>query len=369
MKKTIMLVEDNERLRKNLLFMLQRQDFETIGAENGKEALALVKEKRPDLIVSDIMMPDMNGHELLVALRSLGTTLTIPVIFLTAKGSMIDIRFGMMLGADDYLVKPVDFEELVKVINTRLTLHERQQMRLAAQNESVQRHLMAVLPHELRTPLSGIIGAATLIQSEIAALSKAEIMELNECILSSSRRLARITENFLLYAHVRLLLENPAFVPVLADFPLLNVQHLLQEVILSVAESCSRSNDVEIVLHEAALGVTQRHLERAVSEICLNAFAFSPMDTTVRVASRKLGTLYVIDITNQGRGMSEEQIQLVKLSLTTFVQFDRSYFEQQGTGLGFALTRSIIALYDGFFDIMSDSTQTTVSIGFPYHKS
>jgi signal transduction histidine kinase len=93
------------------------------------------------------------------------------------------------------------------------------------------------------------------------------------------------------------------------------------------------------------------------------------MDTTVRVTSRTLGTLYVIDITNQGRGMSEEQIQTVKQPLTTFVQFDRSYFEQQGTGLGLTLTRSIIALYDGFFDIVSDSIQTTVSIGFPYHKS
>lgn len=369
MKKLILLVEDNKRLKKNLLFMLQMRGFETIGAENGKEALAIVKEHRPDLIISDVMMPDMNGHDLLVALRTLGTTLTIPLIFLTAKGNMIDIRFGMMLGADDYLVKPVDLEELVKVINTRLIQHERQKLLLAAQTESVQRHLLAVLPHELRTPLSGIIGAATLIQSEIATLTKAEIVELNDCVLSSSRRLARITENFLLYAHIRLLLENPAFVPIIADFPLVGVQHLLHEVILSVAEGCSRINDVEVVLFDAVLGVTQRHIERAVSEICLNAFAFSPMDTTVRVTSRTLGSLYVIDILNEGRGMNEEQIQLVKQSLSTFVQFDRSSFEQQGTGLGLTLTRSIVALYDGYFDIVSDSTQTTVSIGFPYHKS
>lgn len=369
MKKNIMLVEDNERLRKNMLFMLERQGFETTGAENGKEALALVKEKKPDLIVSDIMMPDMDGHALLTALRTMETMLTIPVVFLTAKGSANDIRIGMLLGADDYLVKPVDLEELVKVINTRLEKHERQQMNLTAKTETVQRHLMAVLPHELRTPLSGIIGAATLIQSDIANLSKAEIIELNECVLTSAHRLARITENFLLYGDVRLRLDKPDFVPIVADKPLTNAQSLLREVVESVAGGFSRIHDLEIVLHDATLGAEQVHVERAVSEICLNALMFSPMQTKVRISSRVVDEMYIVDITNVGRGMTEAQIQVLKQPLTTFVQFDRNFFEQQGTGLGLTLTRCIIALYGGFFDIVSDKMQTTVSIGFPIDKS
>lgn len=367
--KKIMLVEDNERLRKNMLFMLKRHGFETIGAENGKEALALVKENKPDLIVSDIMMPDMDGHALLAALRAMETMLTIPVIFLTAKGSTNDIRIGMLLGADDYLVKPVDLEELVKVITMRLEKHERQQQNLTAQTESVQRHLMAVLPHELRTPLSGIIGAATLIQSDIANLSKAEIIELNECVLTSAHRLARITENFLLYGKIRLQLDKPAFVPVVADKPLANAQSHLREIVESVANNVSRLNDLEIALDDATLGAAQVHVERAVSEICFNALMFSPMQTTVHITSRTVDGMYIIDITNVGRGMTEEQIQMVKQPLATFVQFDRSHFEQQGTGLGLALTRCILALYDGYFDIVSDKTQTTVSMGFPLYKS
>lgn len=367
MKKIIMLVEDNERLRKNLLFMLKRQGFETIGAENGKVALALVQEKRPDLIVTDIMMPDMNGYDLLAALRALDTTLTIPVIFLSSKGSMNDIRTGMLMGADDYLTKPVDFQELVRVITTRLTQHERQRLNLAAQTESVQRHLMSVLPHELRTPLSGIIGASSLIRSEIATLTKEEIFELNECILSSSRRLARITENFLLYANIRPLLDNPAFTPITADSPLQNVQHLLHEVIMSVADGCARTSDVELTLQDATMGIKQRHLERAVSEVTLNAFTFSPIGSTVYVFSRVVNQLLMIEITNQGRGMTAEQIQMLKQPIASFIQFDRSEFEQQGTGLGLALTRSIIALYGGYFDITSDTQQTTISLGFPLY--
>ncbi len=369
MKKTILLVEDNERLRKNMLFMLNRQDFNAIGAVNGKEALALVKEHKPDLIVSDIMMPDMDGHALLTALRAMETMLSIPIIFLTAKGSTNDIRIGMLLGADDYLVKPVDLEELVKVINTRLEKHKRQQQNLTAQTESVQRHLMAVLPHELRTPLSGIIGAATLIQSDIANLSKAEIIELNECILISAHRLARITENFLLYGKVRMRLDKSDFVPIVTEMPLANAESLLREVAESVAGGVSRIHDIEISLQDAALRAEQVHVERAVSEICLNALMFSPMQTKVLVASRILDGLYVVDITNLGRGMTEEQIHIVKQPLATFVQFDRGYFEQQGTGLGLTLTRCILALYGGYFDIVSDTTQTTVSIGFPLYEA
>lgn len=370
MKKTIMLVEDNERLRKNMLYMLNRQrDFNAIGAENGKEALALAKENKPDLIVSDIMMPDMDGHALLTALRTMETMLSIPVIFLTAKGSTNDIRIGMLLGADDYLVKPVDLEELVKVINTRLEKHKRQQQNLTAQTENVQRHLMAVLPHELRTPLSGIIGAATLIQSDIANLSKAEIIELNECVLTSAHRLARITENFLLYGKVRLRLDRPDFVPIVTAIPLTNAQSLLREVVESVASGFSRIDDLEIILQDATLGVEQVHIERAISETCLNALMFSPRETEIRITSRIVDELYVVDITNIGREMTEEQIHAVKQPLATFVQFDRDYFEQQGTGLGLTLTRCIIALYGGYFDIVSDKTQTTVSIGFPLYKS
>ncbi len=368
MQKTIMLVEDNERLRKNLLFMLKRQGFEAIGAENGKVALALVQEKRPDLIITDIMMPDLNGYELLEALRALETTLTIPVIFLTSKGSMNDIRTGMLLGADDYLTKPVDFQELVRVITMRLAQHERQRLNLAAQTESVQRHLMSVLPHELRTPLSGIIGASSLIRSEIASLSKEEIFELNECILSSSRRLARITENFLLYANIRPMLDTPAFTPIIADILLENVENHLHEIVMSIADGCARTSDVELALHDATLRVKPRHLERAVSEVVLNAFAFSVIGSMVRVSSHVSDKFFMINITNHGRGMTAEQIQTLKQPIASFIQFDRSEFEQQGTGLGLALTRSIVALYGGSFDIASDSEQTTVSLGFPLHK-
>jgi two-component system, sensor histidine kinase and response regulator len=88
----------------------------------------------------------------------------------------------------------------------------------------------------------------------------------------------------------------------------------------------------------------------------------------VCVSSRVVDKQYVIDVTNQGRGMTEEQIQMVKHPFTSFLQFDRTEFEQQGTGLGLALTRSITTLYGGYFDIASDNEQTTVSLSFPLLK-
>ena len=119
-KKNILLVEDNERLRTNLLFMLSREGFEVKGAINGTEALEIIRQDVPDLIITDIMMPDMDGYTLVKNLRQISTTLSTPVIFLTAKTSQEDIRAGMLYGVDDYLTKPVDIVDLLATIRVRL---------------------------------------------------------------------------------------------------------------------------------------------------------------------------------------------------------------------------------------------------------
>ena len=116
----ILVVEDETAIRNNLVRMLQLEQFEVAGAANGKLALEMVHEFAPDLILCDVMMPEQDGHEVLEALRRDATTARIPFIFLTAKGEHADIRTGMNLGADDYLVKPVKVDDLLEAIAARL---------------------------------------------------------------------------------------------------------------------------------------------------------------------------------------------------------------------------------------------------------
>jgi diguanylate cyclase len=122
--KKILVIEDEELVRNNILEILDTVDFRVIGACNGGIGVQLAEEHLPDLILCDVMMPELDGYGVLEALRNNPVTATIPFIFLTAKGDKTDIRQGMNLGADDYLTKPFRRKELLGAIEARLIKHD-----------------------------------------------------------------------------------------------------------------------------------------------------------------------------------------------------------------------------------------------------
>lgn len=117
---TVLLIEDHAPLRRNLREILTLEGFTVVEAADGSEGLRLARASRPDLILCDIMLPGLDGHEVLAHVRSSPGTAALPFIFLTAKGEAPDIRAGMNLGADDYLPKPVARADLLDAIRTRL---------------------------------------------------------------------------------------------------------------------------------------------------------------------------------------------------------------------------------------------------------
>jgi len=127
--KTILIIEDQPDMRKNILTILRMEGYAVLSAENGRAGLALAQEEKPDLILCDVMMPEMDGHAVLCALREDRTIRGTPFIFLTAKGEKRDQRAGMNLGADDYLTKPVAASDLLAAVSARL---ERELKRPAA---------------------------------------------------------------------------------------------------------------------------------------------------------------------------------------------------------------------------------------------
>lgn len=125
-------------MRRNIALMLRMEGYETETAENGREGLEKVHSFKPDLILCDVMMPEMDGHTVVQNLRSNKETAIIPFIFLTAKGDKNDLRIGMNFGADDYLTKPVVREDLLAAIESRLDRADavRSQMAAAAASAS-----------------------------------------------------------------------------------------------------------------------------------------------------------------------------------------------------------------------------------------
>jgi two-component system, OmpR family, alkaline phosphatase synthesis response regulator PhoP len=117
--KKILVIEDEPAVRANILELLEAEDFDAVGAENGFIGAMWAQEHLPDLIICDVMMPEVNGYEVLGALREVPATAAIPFIFLTAMVDKADIRQGMDLGADDYLTKPFTRTELLGAIGSR----------------------------------------------------------------------------------------------------------------------------------------------------------------------------------------------------------------------------------------------------------
>jgi DNA-binding NarL/FixJ family response regulator len=117
---TILVIEDQRQMLENLVDLLELEKFKVFSARDGSQGIALARQHRPDLILCDVMMPELDGYGVLRALRADKTTSTVPFIFLTAKSDAADLRTGMNLGADDYLTKPVTRRDLLAAIAARL---------------------------------------------------------------------------------------------------------------------------------------------------------------------------------------------------------------------------------------------------------
>jgi DNA-binding NarL/FixJ family response regulator len=118
--KKILVIEDQAPMRRNIALLLELSGYEVFTAENGLTGVEAARKHRPDLILCDVMMPEMDGHAVVQTLRGETETATTPFIFLTAKGDRADIRVGMNYGADDYLTKPVIRDDLIAAVQARL---------------------------------------------------------------------------------------------------------------------------------------------------------------------------------------------------------------------------------------------------------
>ena len=127
--KKILVIEDEPEMRRNITTLLRFSHYEAIAAENGRKGIEAARRESPDLILCDVMMPELDGYGVLQALQIDPSLARIPFIFLTAKGEKDDLRSGMNLGADDYLTKPVANADLVRAIEARLRRTQQQAAR------------------------------------------------------------------------------------------------------------------------------------------------------------------------------------------------------------------------------------------------
>ena len=363
MTNKILVIEDQDSIRTNILELLDAEGYEVMGAENGRVGVQLAREFLPDVIVSDIIMPELDGYGVLLELRQDPATATIPLIFLTAKADKSDLRQGMNLGADDYLVKPFTQRELLEAISARLGKHSQVNAHFEQKLDELRNNITASLPHEFLTPLTVILSAAEILTLHSDKLTAAEIPEFAERIRTSAQRLLRLIRNFLLYSQLELAAYDPTKAKFLRGLRVSDVRAVIVDVAVRLAQQADRTSDLQLELQDATVPIEPSHLGKIVEELLNNAFRYSSPGSPVRVqCATEDERVLVLSVMDRGRGMTRAQIAQVG----AYMQFEREQYEQQGQGLGLTIAKRLAELHGGELTIESvPGLKTTVRVVLP----
>lgn len=352
-KPLIMVVEDDFALLEGIRELLELTQYRVVPASNGVEALELLNRYRPDLIVSDIMMPEMDGYEFHSKVRERVELLTIPFIFLTARGEKVDIRRGKSMGADDYITKPFDDEDLLVAIEAKLTrwqsLREQQDEEIA----DLKHKILLTLSHEFRTPLTYIINYAEILEMGDEDLTSEDFNEFMQGIRRGAVRLNALVEDFLAlvelqtgealqaYYYRRNKIDDPA--------AWLRIQAKLSE--RKAAEA-----GVELALDVPddlpSFVIDEAFMSNAIQRLMDNAIKFSnETSDKVTFSAREDNGDLLISIIDEGVGIPDEGLANL---FNIFHQIDRAKNEQQGTGSGLAIVNGIIDIHGGRIEVESE---------------
>jgi two-component system sensor histidine kinase/response regulator len=364
----ILFVDDNPALQRSVECLLQMEGYEVMLALNGHEALQHLQAAAPppDLIISDITMPGMDGFEFYKEMRKHSQWTDIPFIFLTARDQVEDLEQGYSLGADDYLVKPLDQDRLLWIVRGKLRRRDELRARIRAQEQELRKakqDLATMVAHELRTPLVSITMVSDILAREMEILSADQVREMLDAMQSGQVRLHRLVEQMVMYVEMK---SGVLATTVEAMKRPRCVHDVLSASLKHTQQMDYRQRGIRFRVEEdhpeVIVECDQNTLRQALSEIMLNAIAFSESDDEILVAQWASEKWTSITITDRGPGIPEKELPRV---FEAFYQVNRQWFEQQGVGIGLTLVKGIVELHGGVVEIqskMGQGTQVTVTL-------
>jgi two-component system sensor histidine kinase/response regulator len=359
----ILIVDDDEQLRQTIVMVLKLRGFTALEADNGVSALEVARQNLPDLIISDINMPGQDGFSALKQIRENPATAAIPMILMTGEMDS-NMRKGMELGADDFLTKPFAMPELLNAINARLRKHEAIQKAAEQKLSELRESISLMLPHELNTPLVGILGFGEIIHGCADTLKTDELREMGRNILESGQRLQRLIRNFLIFAQLQLVSADPNEMAAMRRRVTSDAAQVITLAARARAESAHREADLNEDLATGSAEIAEDLLSKMVEELVSNAFKFSRKDQPVHVVTRFDGNFLWLTVRDEGRGMKPEHVA----QIDAYVQFDRKLHEQQGSGLGLAICKKLAEIHGGRLEVTSiEGSGTTVTVSLPHN--
>lgn len=361
-KPTILVVDD---VASNLMLLNQTlaDEYRVLAATHGQKAVEIAIAQQPDLILLDVMMPDVDGYEACAQLKANPATRDIPIIFITALHEEADETKGLELGAIDYITKPFSPAIVRARIKNHLAMATAQveladrltQLELArSQLEllySQQQKLFSLIAHDLRGPFTVLLGLSNALSQDHLDLPVKRVKDMAFKVNNAAVRVYRLLENLLEWASLQMgrIKANPA--------PL-DVEGMIKETVELLTPN---ANDKQLtviseVLAPAAYGDRTMTCS-ALRNLLHNAIKFTPEGGTIRISTRPLGDGVEIAVQDTGVGMAPEvTAKLFDSKNQTTSPGTRG---EKGTGLGLQLAQELIALQNGRLSVESTVGQGT----------
>ncbi|CAG1066226.1 two-component system, NtrC family, sensor histidine kinase HydH [uncultured bacterium] len=337
MKPRILAVDDDERNLALLTAKLEREGYELDTARNGVEALQKVAVFLPDLIIMDVMMPQMDGYEALRHLKSREETRYIPVIMLTGRAEIEDKVLGFEVGAEDYINKPYSLQEVAARVKSLLRMRSLQTKLRETEKVAALGEMVDGIAHEIRNPLTAIGGMARrLYEGEADPQHK----EYAQWIIRSVERLERMLQRIDEYKRILVSTLSKGDINMAVEAAVKDVKDFIDGHGKQISVKMSLMPEPPPVNYDygnmktALLNILQNSVEAIMGEGAITVETLPMADETI-----------AIRVTDTGIGMEKEEIRKI------FNPFQSTKFE--GAGLGLTITYRIIQDHGGEIEVES----------------
>ena len=342
----ILIVDDVMSNVLLLKVLLTNEKFAIATASNGRQALEQVEKENPDLVLLDVMMPDMSGFEVAQHLKSNPNTADIPIIFLTALNSTADIVKGFQVGANDFISKPFNKEELIIRVTHQISLVAAKRL-ILSKTEELQRtiagrdKLYSVIAHDLRSPMGSIKMVLNMLILNLPSEKiGAEMYELLTMANQTTEDVFSLLDNLLKWTKSQIGKLNVVY----QDVDLVEVTDGVIEIFSMVA-SLKKIKIREMKPEKMVVNADIDMLKTVVRNLLSNAIKFSKENSEVLVKMEEVDGMAVVSVQDYGCGISEEGQKKLLHTDTHFSTFGTN--NEEGSGLGLLLCKDFVVKNGG----------------------
>lgn len=342
----ILIVDDVMSNVLLLKVLLTNEKFAIATASNGRQALEQVEKENPDLVLLDVMMPDMSGFEVAQHLKSNPQTAEIPIIFLTALNSTADIVKGFQVGANDFISKPFNKEELIIRVTHQISLVAAKRL-ILSKTEELQRtiagrdKLYSVIAHDLRSPMGSIKMVLNMLILNLPAEKIGiEMYELLTMANQTTEDVFSLLDNLLKWTKSQIVKLNVVY----QDVDLVEVTDGVIEIFSMVA-SLKKIRIHEMKPEKMMVNADIDMLKTVVRNLLSNAIKFSKENSEVLVKMEEVDGMAVVSVQDYGCGISEEGQKKLLHTDTHFSTFGTN--NEEGSGLGLLLCKDFVVKNGG----------------------